>query len=88
MAQPALDGDTVTLSCQYPFHQKRLKENKNRQILADLLTAQLGRPVAVDCVINKAANSSPAKVAAPQPTESPALDTISNIFGATEVLES
>ena len=88
MAQPALEADTVTLSCQYPFHQKRLKENKNRQILADLLTAQLGRPVAVDCIVNKTTDSSPAKAFTPQPTESPALDTISNIFGATEVLES
>lgn len=88
MAQPALDDKTVTLSCQYPFHQKRLKETKNRQILIDLMSQQLGYPVAVDCVVSDSKSVESVLPTASENTPAPALDTISNIFGATEVLES
>jgi DNA polymerase III subunit gamma/tau len=87
MAQPTLDGDNVTLACQYPFHQKRLKEPKNRQIIADLLTAQLGRPVKVECTVDKKSSVQPIQTPSTD-VPAPALDAISNIFGATEVLES
>jgi DNA polymerase III subunit gamma/tau len=85
MAQPSINGQEVTLAFQFPFHQKKLKESKNRQIVSDLLSPQLGHPVTITCVIDQAA-------IAPVVTETPAipssLDTISNIFGAAEVLES
>lgn len=87
MAHPTLDDGVVTLSCQFPFHQKRLKEPKNRQIIADLLSEQLGKPVSLECTVNKDADTKPATTAQ-EPAVAPALDTISNIFGATEVLES
>ncbi len=89
MAEPSLDGDTVTLAFQFAFHQKRLADTKNRTIVTDLLHEQLGRPVELVCIVQKNAKPpAPVEISADSADNVPALDTISNIFGAAEVLES
>ncbi|MDQ5972492.1 MAG: polymerase subunit gamma/tau [Patescibacteria group bacterium] len=88
MAQPSETEDGVVLHCQFAFHQKRLNEAKNKQIVTELLSAQLGKPVAVSCVVEASKTPSPPPKAADQPTTTDSLQTISNIFGAAEVLES
>lgn len=87
MAQPEQAGEQIILHFQFPFHQKRINESKNRQIVADVLTAQMGKPVVITCVITKDAVAPAPSTATPKaPTGN--LDTISNIFGTAEVLES
>lgn len=88
MAQPAIDGEVVTLAFEFAFHQKRLNESKNHQIVADLLMEQLGHPVTITTVISKTATPPPTPSPATEEPPAPVLDTISNIFGAAEVLES
>ncbi len=88
MAQPALEDQKVTLGFEFPFHQKKLTESKNREIVAELLIAQLGHPVSIATVVNKAAKPAKIAPAVPVPPSPAVLDTISNIFGTAEVLES
>ncbi|MEO5627954.1 MAG: DNA polymerase III subunit gamma/tau [Candidatus Saccharimonadales bacterium] len=88
MAQPEETDDGVTLHFEYAFHQKRINENKNRQLVAELLSAQLGKSTAVKCVINKDAKAPPLSPSKPAPKPDPSISNISNIFGAAEVLES
>jgi DNA polymerase-3 subunit gamma/tau len=87
MAEPTINEQVVTLGFQFPFHQKRINDPKTKQIVSDLLSAQLGNPVTITCKLDPAAT--PLETPAPdkQVTSSP-LQTISNIFGAAEVLES
>ncbi|MEI7683063.1 MAG: DNA polymerase III subunit gamma/tau [Candidatus Saccharibacteria bacterium] len=87
MAQPSFDEDIITLAFNFPFHQNRVNEMKNRQILLDLMSAQLGRDVKIICVLNSSRKTISAPEEAKKPITNP-LDNISNIFGATEVLES
>jgi len=84
MATPEYVAPKVTLHFQFPFHQKRVNEAKNRQIVVDVLSAHLGQPISISCVAN---GTAPEPKHSTPPKDSP-LDTISNIFGSTEVLES
>lgn len=96
MAEPRQEDGKVVLACSFAFHQKRLNEAKNRSMIADVLSQQLGSPVEVTCIVEAGAkpptaSSTVETSATPEPAPqapAPALDTISNIFGAAEVLES
>ncbi len=103
MAVAELDGETLHLSFAYSFHQKRLNEAKNKKLIADIIHELTGRPVTVVCrhdatitpeTIVELADSDPVPDVPPVESSpaaaaaNPALDTISNIFGAAEVLES
>ena len=92
MATPHIDGDTLTLGLGFAFHQKRLNETKNKQVIAEIMEQITGRPIAITCILDQAA-SAPIKAAAVTPpvaatTTSNTVSTISNIFGGAEVLES
>jgi hypothetical protein len=95
MAQPALDGDTLTLAFKFGFHQKRINDPKNKQIVMDILERHLGMAVGLKCITDASATppAIPDFVASavpdqPAPPADPSLETISNIFGGAEVLES
>lgn len=90
MATPQIEGDEIILIFGFAFHQKRLNEVKNKQVLSDILEKVIGRPITITCIVGK---STPPQAAAIIPamaatTTSEALSTISNIFGGAEVLES
>lgn len=90
MATPEIDGDEITLVFGFAFHQKRLNETKNKQVISEIVEKIVGRPVTITCTVGKvttprAAAVSPAVVAT---TTSDHVSTISNIFGGAEVLES
>lgn len=86
MAIPHLDGNTVTLSFRFAFHQKRINEVKNKQIIADLLQEVTGVPVSIICVVANDTADSPVKTKPTQVTDT-TIATISNIFGGAEVLD-
>lgn len=80
MAKPEFNGQQLTLSLKFAFHQKRINEAKNRKIISDAFEQIYGQPVEIVCVI-----------AEPSATDSavkPDVSAISNIFGGAELLES
>lgn len=125
-AKPHFEAGKVTLEVSFAFHQKRLNENRNKQIIADTIEQISGLALQVTCIVGKglsAAEQTPLAadgevthtvdaasdaVAAitdkPSPTEAAGdkdyyvnqaekasqrpVDTVSNIFGSAEVLES
>jgi len=80
MAQPAFDGQKLTLSFKFAFHQKRVGEAKNRKLLGDIMQQLCGKPVEIVCVV---ADGTEAGTAA-----KPDVSAIANIFGGAELLES
>lgn len=86
MAVPTFDGDELTLAFSFPFHQKRLDDVHNRQIISDLIKQTTGQNVKITCIVDTTARSKPAAVAAPV-EPNPAVETISNIFGGGEMIE-
>jgi hypothetical protein len=96
MAVPQYDGETLTLICGFPFHQKRLSEAKNKQTIADIIQQITGNTVTVTCIVQKGAKApevvletpvTPPVVVATTTSESSPLEAISNIFGSVEMLE-
>ena len=86
MATPRISGQTITLVFEFAFHQKRLNEAKNKQIISDVLQSIAGAPVSLNCITTTERDQKPTKtslLAAPDQT----VATISNIFGGAEVLD-
>jgi DNA polymerase-3 subunit gamma/tau len=77
MAQPTFDGQKLTLSFKFAFHQKRVNEAKNRKLLSDVIEKLYGKPVEIVCVVAEAESAT-----------KPDVSAISNIFGGAELLES
>ncbi|HSW98911.1 MAG TPA: DNA polymerase III subunit gamma/tau [Candidatus Saccharimonadales bacterium] len=50
--EPRFDAPgTVTLICAYPFHQKRLNEQRNKEVLGDIIQAVSGQNVRIVCEV-------------------------------------
>jgi hypothetical protein len=89
MAQPDFsEAGTLRLIFAFGFHQKRLKENGNQQVLIDTIEELTGQPVRIDCLLDKDAKPPKTAPAAAAPPASQELSAISNIFGGAELLES
>jgi DNA polymerase-3 subunit gamma/tau len=84
MAQPDFsEPGTLTLTFAFAFHQKRINEAKNRQILADTIKQVTGQNVAIECIFDKDVTVKPVKPAAViEPAED--LSVINAIFGGGE----
>jgi len=91
MATPKITGDELTLEFAFAFHQKRLNETKNKQIISDVAAKVVGRPVAIICVVSGVTESfAPRETpATPEPSgpQDDTISTISNIFGGAELLD-
>lgn len=92
MAQPKFIGsDSLELSFAFAFHQKRINETKNQQLLADIVQELTGKNVRVSCVVDKnatAPKSAPIIKTMEVVAKTNDLKNISNIFGGGELLES
>lgn len=99
MAMPDFKGETVELYFKFAFHQKRVNEPKNRDILLQAIKAVTGHSSSVRCLVAakdapvhqpiEAAPATPPTPTAPQTVTDPAtLAAINNIFGPTEILGS
>ncbi len=84
MAKSSINELELTLVFSFPFHEKRLSEPKNKQVVLDILKRLTGDDFTIVCrVENKQQIHPPATL-----PKSNDIDTISNIFGSAEVLES
>jgi DNA polymerase-3 subunit gamma/tau len=93
MAQPSFEDDgTLRIAFAFAFHQKRLNDPRNKQVLVETIHRLTGKSVQIECVLDKTAKASQpiGTTPAPQPVakDTTELKTISNIFGGGELLES
>jgi len=94
MAQPSFSDTTVTLTLAFAFHQKRLNEPKNRQVIAEAIEKVSGATPEILCIVGE--KTTPPEVSSASESLPEILDTsgsnslgtISNIFGGGELLES
>lgn len=75
------DASTVELKFSFAFHQKRVNEVKNRQIISATIQEITGHKVKVKCLLS-------AKAVPKTAAGTADMSTISNIFGGGELLES
>ena len=87
MATPRFENDRLELSLAFAFHQKRLNEPKNKDIIASTIEELSGKRLTIDCVLTDA-KPPKGKPVEEKPIHDATLTTISNIFGDAELLES
>lgn len=95
MAEPRFEGERLILSLQFPFHYKRLEETRNKIIILQILKDITGKPIEMVCELEivKKPKLKPddfIKLSEPKPvsTDNEQLNTINNIFGGGELLQS
>lgn len=93
MASPTFESSTLMLRFEFAFHQKRINEDVNKRLLHEIISEITGKPLTISCLWEKNPTKPTRPIVAQKPTpkEAPdtsALDTISSIFGGSEVLES
>ena len=113
MAQPHFEPGKVVLELSFAFHQKRLSEVHNKEILSTIVQGVTGSDIQIECirgegklldlpppplppvdgetVFNVGDTTPPDPEDQPKPKETASvgsMDTISNIFGGAELLES
>lgn len=104
MANVHFAPGTVTLEFGYGFHQKRLNESRNKQILSEIITGVTGSTVQIACIVGEGkpkpkpvlppadgevVHTVSEELPEPEAVPEPAdIAAISNIFGGAEVLES
>lgn len=87
MAEPVLEGNKLTLKFVFPFHQKRLAEAKNKQLLVSVVEHVTGQKITLECEVDKSAQPPFADAPTPPLPDSGAINNISNIFGGAELLD-
>jgi len=89
ISKPFIENNTLTLQFQFSFHSKRIKESKNMNLIEQAINEFVTVPVIINCqvVSEKLLNTADDKTKSNQKSDD-SLNTISNIFGSAEVLES
>lgn len=88
MAHPHIEDGNLVLTFSFPFHQKRMDEPKNKQIIEDVIQKTTGRKISIVCIVGAGSNP-PQGIDAEQPkSDSATIETITDIFGGGEILES
>lgn len=90
MAQPDISESAVTLSFSFPFHVRRISDEKNRRVIETVIQETLGKPLKVIAIKSETKQAAPKPKPAPVASK-PASDhvsSVSNIFGGAEIVES
>lgn len=88
MAKVSISDLQIDLQFSFPFHQKRINETKNRQMIADTIFKITNENYAVTTSIEDKIVDVGAKPSKTKKQENSNLENISNIFGSAEVLKS
>lgn len=100
-AQAHFEPGKITLEFGYAFHQKRLNENRNKEILSHVIQGVTGSTLQISCILGagkpRTAPTEPLPAAdgeivhnaePAQQDQSKVVDTVSDIFGSAELLEA
>ncbi|OGL25719.1 DNA polymerase III, subunit gamma and tau [Candidatus Saccharibacteria bacterium RIFCSPHIGHO2_12_FULL_49_19] len=89
LAAPDLSGNRLTLRFQFPLHQKKINSPSAKNLVGSIIEDAFGVRLVIEAVVDKSAPRHPVKAVSPSENgQGDELQSISNIFGAAEVLES
>ncbi len=90
LAHVTLEDNTLKLSFAFPFHQKKINDNHNKQLLRDIASKVADKSITVECIVDTSLKDKAADIPITRSMKSdnPSISAISNIFGDSELLES
>lgn len=86
MAEPKIEDDKLNLSFAFDFHRRRCSEKMNQQIISNIIKDISGKRLELSFTTNK--KSQPVQLDTKKEEPSDTLDSITDIFGGGEVLDS
>ena len=87
LAQPHYSDGVLELTFQFPLHQKKLAQAKNKLLVSQIIKRMCGADVIINPIVERTAlPEPPAEIISTPGTAS--ISSISSIFGAAEVLEA
>ncbi len=89
LARPSYENNVLKLSFDFSLHRNKVAQAENIRLLGNAIKQRTGVSVSIDCVVARSTDDKKS-VSFNAPREKPAdeFQTISNIFGSAEVLES
>jgi DNA polymerase-3 subunit gamma/tau len=87
MAEPEFTDDTLTLHFSFPFHLRRMNDDKNKRLIEEVIEQAFGKKYRVIAVGAKKKSDTPEQKPKSAPKED-ALKNVSNIFGGAEIVNS
>lgn len=92
LAHPVLEGDTCILSFQFPFHQKRADETKNKQLISEIISNQIGSQpeivTRVDASLKRTEVTHTAKMTEPDSAHASLITNIQDMMGGGEIVDA
>lgn len=92
LAHTALEGDTCILSFQFPFHQKRADETKNKQLISEIISNQIGfQPkivTRIDTELKRKEITSTAETPEPDSAHASLITNIQDMMGGGEIVDA
>lgn len=85
LAHPSLGQGELVLAFEFPLHQKKLEQAKNKALVADIIEQLCGSKIAVKCVVDKTVG---ANKESSDETHGDTIRSITNIFGTAEMIET
>lgn len=85
VAKPTWEEDKIIIAFQFPFHQKKMMETANNEIVSKAIKEVIQKKLIIECVVDTSIVTTLSEEIVSE--ESP-IDNISNIFGGAELLES
>lgn len=84
MAKVSVDGDKINLAFKFPFHKKKIDDQKNKSVIDKIVRSQTGVNYTISTTVvseSKDSKSDEAK-------KTNSVSNVSDIFGGAELLES
>jgi DNA polymerase-3 subunit gamma/tau len=88
MAQPVFKDDNhIDLVFDFAFHQKRVNDSKNKQIIANIILDLTNQNCHIECHLNSSTKKPDIKEPVTKKPTTKDLDNISKIFGDAEIVD-
>ncbi len=92
LAHPHIEGDTCILSFQFPFHQKRADEAKNKQLISEIISNQIGSQpnivTRVDSTLKRKDDTLAAHTPEPDSAHASLITNIQDMMGGGEIVDA
>ncbi len=94
LAKPTLEGETLTLSFQFPFHKKRMDDVKHLSLVVEIVSNHINLQPIIQTTVNSAQEQMPVQSARPTPSTAsdPAhaslIASVQDIMGGGEVIDA
>ncbi|HEU5004743.1 MAG TPA: DNA polymerase III subunit gamma/tau [Candidatus Saccharimonadales bacterium] len=94
LATPEVADGKLTLAFQFPLHQKKVSQAQHRELIGQIVAQVTGQDLIIESVVDKSKKPQPKQEKKPEPKpvktkpDNGSLESISNIFGEAEVIES